>query len=126
MLNRKQQDMNDESPPKSLIYDNFDKFRPYYNTSSPPKVLESSGRIVVMVGTRLNGYAMVNGLHGFLHKQYYAKRHGYKFATRFSNAHENYWPKGLWKVMGPILYQWWVFYEFSRPLKLLIVIQLEF
>ena len=126
-LHRKQRDMNEENVPKSLIYDNYDKYRLYYNGTTLPLTVKSTGRIVVVVGTRINAYSIVNGLQGFLHKQYYAQRHGYKFTVRFSNAYEDYWPKGLWKVLNLIilLSLWTLKVAVCRPMVRLITMHPE-
>jgi hypothetical protein len=78
------------------IYDNFDKSRPYHKGPGPPPASPSTGRIVVMSG--VTGASIPGSLYIHLHKQYYARRHGYKFLLQLSDKFVNYFPQSLWRV----------------------------
>lgn len=112
--------LSPERPPSAYIYDNFDKKRRYrlptasaiasdkdITTSSTKGVdsrsdtpketnLSSKGKILVMSGVL--GSTIPQSLYIHLHKQYYARRHGYKFLLQLSDKFTQYFPKGLWRV----------------------------
>lgn len=44
------------------------------------------------------GSTIPASLYVHLHKQYYAKRHGYKFLLQLSDKFVQYFPRALWQV----------------------------
>ena len=93
-----------ERPPSAKIFHNFNHAKPYTYTGSrsPPNRAPAGGRVVVMSGVSANSIPSTLYMH--LHKQYYARRHGYKFLLQLSDEFVPYWPKSLWVVRATVHY----------------------
>ena len=73
----------------SRIFSNISHSVPYQHPKNPPKGKFSA---VILVGTSASASSIENRMYMQISKQYYAKRHGYKFMHLLSNQIVEYFP----------------------------------
>lgn len=78
---------DEETPPLSRIYKNFDESRPYEKPNPPPKGKLSA---VILTGSSASARELERRLYPSLSMGYYCKRHGYKCIHSFSNQFAAY------------------------------------
>lgn len=101
-------DLRTEKPPSSLIWTNAKDSHFFYNgTKEKFKYSrarqEHNATVLLITGTSLNPNEIGKKMYMFLHKYYFAFRHGYKFAIPFSSQFSAYYSKWLFEVSDVLI-----------------------
>lgn len=88
-------DATSERHAASNVYKTLDDFTPFRHD---PEQWKAKLSAVVLTGSSGNTNKVAQSMYFSLSKQYYARRHGYKFMYSLSEQFTSYYHRDLWKV----------------------------